>query len=166
MSSDPIDTPEVPTTAPAPVADYVAANRGPVAIALIAVGIACLALGGYYLAKGFNAPKAEKKADAADAAPPRNPKEAATALEQVFEPAPPEDRQAAASASEALRGGDYEKAVVHLEAMKLRPNITVDQGLAIHHSLVAMESKLVQAMEAGDPNARRAYETLKRMKRQ
>ena len=55
MSSDPTDTPDVPTTAPAPVADYVAANRGPVAVALIAVGIVCLAVGGYYLAKGFNA---------------------------------------------------------------------------------------------------------------
>ena len=64
MSSDPIDTPDVPTTAPAPVADYVAANRGPVAIALIAVGVVCLAVGGYYLAKGFNAPRAEKKTDA------------------------------------------------------------------------------------------------------
>lgn len=64
MSSDPIDTPDVPPTAPAPVADYVAANRGPVAIALIAVGVVCLAVGGYYLARGFNAPKAEKKADA------------------------------------------------------------------------------------------------------
>ena len=70
MSSDPIDTPDVPTTAPAPVADYVAANRGPVAIALIAVGILCLAAGGYYLAKGFNAPKAEKKADQPDAPEP------------------------------------------------------------------------------------------------
>jgi hypothetical protein len=101
----------------------------------------------------------------ADAPPPRNPKEAATAIEQVFEQAPGENRQAAASAAEALRGGDYEKAVVHLEAMKLRENITVEQGLAIHQSIVAMEAKLVQAMEAGDPNARRAYETLKRMKR-
>ncbi|HET6576092.1 MAG TPA: Gldg family protein, partial [Fimbriiglobus sp.] len=63
------DTPDVPTTAPAPVADYVAANRGPVAVALIAVGLVCLAVGGYYLVKGFNAAKPEVKADAPDAAP-------------------------------------------------------------------------------------------------
>jgi hypothetical protein len=66
MSSD---TPDVPPTAPAPVADYVAANRGPVAVALIVVGVICLAVGGYYLAKGFSGPKVEKKADSAEAAP-------------------------------------------------------------------------------------------------
>lgn len=67
MSSDPTAAPDVPTTAPAPVADYVAANRGPVGVALIAVGVLCLAAGGYYLAKGFNTPKAETKADEPEA---------------------------------------------------------------------------------------------------
>jgi hypothetical protein len=68
MTSDP--TPDAPPTAPAPVADYVAANRIPVAVALIAVGVVCLAVGGYYLAKGFNAAKVEKKAEKPDEAAP------------------------------------------------------------------------------------------------
>jgi hypothetical protein len=37
--------------------------------------------------------------------------------------------------------------------------------MAIHHSAVAMEAKLVNAMDAGDENAKRAYQLLKELKR-
>ncbi len=106
-----------------------------------------------------------KSSDAAGEVPPRNPKEAATQLQQVFASAPPDVKQNADVASEAMRKGDYEKAVLSLQVIRSGQNITLDQGLAIHNSAVAMEAKLISAIEAGDENARRAYELLKRLKR-
>jgi hypothetical protein len=88
---------------------------------------------------------------------PRNPAEAATQVEQVFRDAPAPIQEAATQASEAMRRGDYEQAVVSLQIAKQQEAITVQQGVAIHNSMVAMES--------GDPQAKQAYEILRRMKR-
>ena len=96
---------------------------------------------------------------------PRTPKEAATQVEQVFRDAPPPVQEAATQASEAMRRGDYEQAVVSLQVAKQQEAITVQQGMAIHNSMVAMEASLIRAMEAGDPQAKQAYEILRRMKR-
>ena len=93
------------------------------------------------------------------------PKEAATQLDQAFQNAVPEVRQSVSVASQALRTEDYEKAVVTLHVIRSREGITLNQGLAIHSSMVALEGKLIYAMEAGDQNARRAFELLKQLKR-
>ena len=106
-----------------------------------------------------------KSRDAASEAAPRDPKEAASQLQQVFENAAPLSKQNAGIASEALRKGDYVKAVVTLQVIRSGTNITFEQGLAIHNSVVAMEGKLINAMEAGDENAKRAYQLLREMKR-
>src|SRR5437867_5328729 len=102
---------------------------------------------------------------AANAAAQRSPKAAASQLRQVFETAAPEVKQNAEAASEAMRKGEYEKAVVSLQVIRTGTNVTLEQGLAIHNSVVAMEGKLISAMEAGDENARRAYRLLKELKR-
>jgi hypothetical protein len=96
---------------------------------------------------------------------PDTPAEAATRVEQVFAEAEPQAQETAAAASEAVRIGDYEKAVVALEALKARENVTLDQGLAVHGYMVSLESQLIHAAEAGDEKARRAYELLRKMKR-
>lgn len=96
---------------------------------------------------------------------PRNPRQSAAQLERVFETAPAEVRQNVSVASESMQRGDYERAVASLEAVRASGNVTVQQGLAIHYSAVAMEANLVRAMEAGDPRAKRAYELLKRFKK-
>jgi hypothetical protein len=93
------------------------------------------------------------------------PKEAASQLERAFEKADPEIKKSADIASEAIRNGDYEKAVVSLQVIRSGESISLDQGMAIHSSIVTLESKLISAMEAGDPNAKRAYELLKGLKR-
>ncbi|MEW6161020.1 MAG: hypothetical protein AB1813_26625, partial [Verrucomicrobiota bacterium] len=98
-------------------------------------------------------------------APPANPEQAATQLQQVFESAPAEMKKNADIASAAMKTGDYEKAVVSLQVIRSGDNITLDQGIAIHHSMVALEARLVNAMAAGDENARRAYQLLRDMKR-
>ncbi len=64
-----------------------------------------------------------------------------------------------------MRKGDYEKAIVALQVMRNAKDITLEQGLAIHNSAVAMEVRLINAMDAGDPNAKRAYQLLKELKR-
>lgn len=94
-----------------------------------------------------------------------NPKEAASQLERAFANSNPEAKQNADIVSEALRKGDYERAVVSLQAIRSGSNITFEQGVAIHSSIVTLESKLISAMESGDENAKKAYELLKQFKR-
>jgi hypothetical protein len=65
-----------------------------------------------------------------------------------------------------MRQGQYDKAVMSLQVVRSRGNLTLEQGVAVHGSIVAMEAQLIQAMGSGDPNAKRAYELLRAMKRQ
>ncbi len=94
----------------------------------------------------------------------RSPKEAASQIEQAFASADPSVKQAADAAADALRRGEFEKAVVSLTTVKTAPEVTLDQGLAVHSSTVALEAHLASAVAAGDENARRAYELLKALK--
>lgn len=91
------------------------------------------------------------------------PKQAASQLETAFA-ANPQFSGAARAASEALRTGDYQTAVESLQTIKASQDVTVQQGMAVHSSLVALETSLISAMDAGDPKARQAYERLKAMK--
>lgn len=100
-----------------------------------------------------------------DAAVPTTPKAAASRMESAFANAAPEVHQAATAAAESMRSGDYEKAVVSLQVVRSAPRITLDQGLAIHGTTVALESKLAEAAASGDAAAKRAYELLKASKR-
>jgi hypothetical protein len=103
--------------------------------------------------------------DGASAAAPLKPKEAASQLQQAFVSADVAVKNNANIASEALRTADYEKAIQSLQTIKARQNLSFDQGLAVHNSMVALESKLISAMNAGDANAKRAYELLKQSRR-
>jgi len=94
-----------------------------------------------------------------------SPKEAAEQVERAFQKATPEVKKTAEVASEAIRNNEYEKAVVSLVTIRSTPGITMDQGLAIHNAMVGLESKLINAIEAGDQNAKQAYEALKRAKK-
>lgn len=93
------------------------------------------------------------------------PKEAASHLEQAFAAADAEAKRNAELASEAMRKGEYEKAVVSLQVIRSGENVSLEQGMAIHSSIVTLESQLIMAIEAGDPNAKPAHELLKRIKR-
>jgi len=106
-----------------------------------------------------------KSDPATGAAVPRNPQEAASQLQTVFAKAAPDLNQTADTASTAMRQGDHEKAVVALQVMRSGTNVTFEQGLAVHNSVVAMERQLINAADAGDENAKRAYRLLKELKR-
>jgi hypothetical protein len=100
---------------------------------------------------------------------PKTTKQAASQLEQVFATTTagvsPEVKNNAVVASQALRSGEYETAIVSLSAIKQSQNLTLEQGMVVHNSMVALKGRILAAMEAGDPNAKRAFELLKRMKR-
>jgi hypothetical protein len=106
-----------------------------------------------------------KSNEATGAAVPRSPQEAASQLQTVFAKAAPNIRQTADTASNAMRQGDYEQAVVALQVIRSSTNVSFEQGLAVHNSVVAMERQLINAAEAGDQNAKRAYKILKELKR-
>ena len=106
-----------------------------------------------------------KSDEVTSTAVPRNPLEAASQLQTVFATAAPAVRQTADTASNAMRKHDYEKAAVALQAIRSGTNVTFEQGLAVHNSAVAMERQLINAADAGDENAKRAYKILKELKR-
>jgi hypothetical protein len=105
------------------------------------------------------------EADTSGAVAPAKPREAANQLEQAFTAADQDLKKVADAASTALRTSDYEAAVQSLSLMKEQGDLTLDQGLAIHNSLVSLEGRLITAAAAGDANAIRAYEQLKRSRR-
>lgn len=101
-----------------------------------------------------------------DSAPKvETPAQAGAQLDQAFQNANGALKDSAAAAAEAMRKGEYEKAVVSLHTAQQAPNITLNQGMAIHSSMLTLERDLINAIERGDPNAKKAYELLKRSKR-
>jgi len=95
---------------------------------------------------------------------PGSTKEAATRLEAAFANEDAETKAQAGQAAAALRQGQYEKAVVTLMAMRARPTGTLQQGLAVHNSIVSLEVTIVEAMDAGNQDAKRAYQLLRQLK--
>jgi hypothetical protein len=95
----------------------------------------------------------------------KTPEQAASQIDQAFANANGVARDVAAAASDAMRKGDFEKAIVSLQTVKASPDVTLDQGLAIHSTTIMLEERLISAMGSGDKNAERAYQLLKAMKR-
>jgi len=93
------------------------------------------------------------------------PKAAASHLEQAFADADAESKQAAAMAAEALRSADFEKAVVSMDTLKSRQNLTLPQGKAVHEAAMALETSLITAMDSGDAKAKQAFQLLKQRRR-
>jgi lipopolysaccharide biosynthesis regulator YciM len=92
------------------------------------------------------------------------PQAAASQLETAFETAPEATRAAAIAAAAALRRKDYEKAIVSLEAARAGGEVTMQQGVAVHSSVVALEAELIAAAQNGDVKAQQAYRLLKAIK--
>ena len=107
----------------------------------------------------------EKASPPVEKSTPAKPKEAATQLDRAFAGASTEVKSFSSAASQALQTADYEGAVQSLQMIKEKGGLTADQGLAVHSSMVSLEAKLISAMSAGDANAKRAYEQLKKSRR-
>ncbi len=91
--------------------------------------------------------------------------QAASGLQQAFAKADPQVKNDAAMVSEALRTADYEKAVVSLGLIKARPDLSAEQRMALHEAQVTLTDRLMAAIDAGDDKAKRAYELMKRGRR-
>ena len=105
------------------------------------------------------------KSDQAELPEPKTTKAAATQLDQTFQSAPAAARQNITVATEAMRSGEYEKAIISLQTVVAAQNLTLDQGMAVYGAKLNLQRDLIEAMERGDPNAKRAFELLKRMNR-
>lgn len=99
------------------------------------------------------------------AAPVLKPTQAANQLQQAFIAAPPEVRQTATTASEALRTADYDTAIRTLQVIKTRPDLTPEQQMALHESSATLEARLIEAAARGDPKAKAAYERWRKTRR-
>ena len=127
---------------------------------LIAVVLVLLAIAVFWMFR------AGQPSGASSDATPTTPRQSAAQVEQAFQASEPEVKQAATTAADAMRKNDYERAVVSLTVIRQREDLTVEQGLAVYNSTVNLETQLIKAIEAGDQNAKRAYELLRRSKRQ
>ena len=96
---------------------------------------------------------------------PGSPKDAAQQLDQAFATADAQKKAQVAAASQALKNLEYEKAVVSLQLLKKEGNLTTEQGVAVHNSMISLEAKIIDAIDAGNENAKRAYEQLKKARR-
>ena len=99
-----------------------------------------------------------------DTAPITTTAQAVHQLDRAFSGAPDSFRKAATDASNALHAGNLGKAVEALGALRSSEGVTVDQGLAVHNTMVMLESTLLQKVESGDTEARKAYGLLKQLK--
>lgn len=107
----------------------------------------------------------EKSSSPVERATPAKPREAATQLDRAFAGANEEVKSFSSAASQALQSADYEGAVQSLQMIREKGGLTPDQGMAVHSSMISLEAKLISAMNAGDANAKRAYEQLKKSRR-
>jgi hypothetical protein len=105
------------------------------------------------------------KSPEAEAGMARTPEQAASQIEQAFANSDASTRDLAGTVSEALRKSEYENAVVALQTIRTKEEITPDQRIAIYGSAVTLEARLISAMQSGDKNAERAYQLLKTLKR-
>lgn len=107
----------------------------------------------------------KQEAETAPTATPPKPKEAAAQLQQAFTGASAEVKTTAEAASQAIRTANYEQAIKSIQAIKARQNLTMEQGMAVYNTERALEANLIAGIGAGDPNAKRAYELLKKSRR-
>jgi uncharacterized protein YicC (UPF0701 family) len=125
-------------------------------VTLVALGLAAaLLLPGLGCRKSSTEP---------DLKAPRSTKEAAAQLEATFANEDAETKAQASQAAAALRQGQYEKAILTLQTMRARQGASLKQGLAVHNSLVSLEVAIVEAMDAGNQDAKRAYQLLRQLK--
>ena len=105
-----------------------------------------------------------KKEEDSSAAP-TTPKAAAVQIDQAFVAATPAIKEQVNTAAQALRTADYESAIENLAKVRRSENVTMEQGMAIQRAMATIEVQLMQAAEAGDEKAKRAYELLRQRNR-
>jgi hypothetical protein len=81
--------------------------------------------------------------------------EAPTTLEQAFANAPAEAKAEAQQAAAALNSGDYGRALMILQQLTARPELTGPQRELATRSLLTAQQETAKAAEAGDQDLQR-----------
>ena len=94
---------------------------------------------------------------------PTSSKTAATQLERVFEDVPDaESQQHSRALAAAMRQNNYNEALKSLGALSGQQAHNMNQALAIENAKRRLQADILEAMERGDPRAKRAWERMKR----
>lgn len=81
--------------------------------------------------------------------------ETPTTLEQAFAQAPEESRAEALEASRLITEGDYSLALVVLQKLCARPELTGDQRTLATRSMLTAQQEVAKAAERGDEESKR-----------
>lgn len=73
--------------------------------------------------------------------------------------------QIADQALTAIKNNDYEGGAVALQTLRSSPTLNANQLTAVQDAMAAFQKQLVERAERGDPNAQRALEAMKTMRR-
>ena len=79
---------------------------------------------------------------------------------KAFDGATPELQQKWARAHASGATNDYVQCILILRSM-LSPSLSKDQIEAVQNALSAYDAKMMKAVSRGDPEAQKAYETLR-----
>jgi hypothetical protein len=91
-----------------------------------------------------------------DSTRPLEVRELPTLTTNLFAESPPEARQVAHHAAEALQSGRYAAAWTLYNQLVNRPDLTPEQRRFAHHALTATAQAVARAAEQGDSEAERA----------
>jgi hypothetical protein len=117
-------------------------------------------IGTFLIFTGCSEPDAE---EAYNAGLPPSAKAAATQLESAFKDVPgAESKQHSAALAGAMRQKNYEDALKSLGALRSIEVQNINQVMAVENANRRLQADILQAMEAGDPKAKRAWERMKR----
>lgn len=91
-----------------------------------------------------------------------NPESAASHGDKAFQSAPPEVKAAWQTATASLKTNNFAVALDTLQHLHATPGLTPEQMKALEATATATSDKLYAAANAGDPNAKKAIEELRR----
>ena len=77
--------------------------------------------------------------------PPENSLEAASELETIFADSDPATQKHASIATQALREGQYDKAVASIMNLRNQENLSFEQGMTLRNSMVTLQRELLEA---------------------
>ena len=85
-------------------------------------------------------------------------------VESAFKDASPEAKSSAAEVIAAIQGNDEPKAILDLQALFARPDLTPEQRDVASRSMISLNERLRAAAAQGDKNAAQALETYRARK--
>ncbi len=96
---------------------------------------------------------------------PKNSKAAASQIQQAFSSSAPEAKQQSDNLAESLRNQDYEKAFDAMMRLRGQQAQNIQQVIAVENADRRLQADVLAGVERGDPRAIRAWDLLKRTRK-